>query len=145
MAKKKAPAKKRAGRNPPTPDVMALIACHGIGRDVSNRTTIYGVFDNMFIDQFPGRVEFGLYARFANGAGDYGISIEISGPRGYRPFKEDPSTQVTMQKGKPSEIHFRLGAVAKYAGEYRIGLKVNGRPMGAPCSIQIREKGASNG
>ncbi len=132
--------KARKTRTVVAPEVLLLLACDAASRDPNaGKLSLYGLFDTISIDEFPGICQpFSVIAKLT-GKGSTPITLSMKPPRGKA--QELGEVTIGFKNNQSAEIHFSIaGLEAKHPGKYKFLLEARGCPVGQPLTILVKRR-----
>jgi hypothetical protein len=103
------------------------ILCDDVRLEVGNKLSLMGIFENVFLPQFPA-----VLLRFAAinhwvGAGDYETQVRIVSPEGKDIAQSSQSTFRIEPEGYADNVTFFANVALERAGRYSIQTFIDGK------------------
>jgi hypothetical protein len=117
----------------------AFLACDGVVPDSLSKKTLQGLFETIWVAQFPGAFQpFSLFIRLSGGTGTHRITVDCTNTDG-RQMPERPGADITLYPDQDHDVLVHVGAIPlPTAGFIQFIAKLDGETIGWPCRIAIR-------
>lgn len=119
---------------PPHPALNAMLVCDLVIREeVTGKTSLIGIFENVSAHQFPAQCGFlSVYVKLGDAQGEYGIRLELVQLEDLRVIGRGQFRATFGDRMIPAELIFQIGnLVFEGRGHYEFRLYANDRWVGS--------------
>jgi hypothetical protein len=132
-------AGRRAAEQSAAPSLTLLAVCDAAVREPnSQKVTLYGLFDTMFVDDLPTVAQFTILAKLRGGRGTHSLALVFAGRDGKNLFEGKQDVKLECAPEKNAEIVATVMTKIKRLGNHTVQVMIDDKPVGEPFRVMVK-------